>query len=76
MNLQQLKNEAYKLSVSDRLTLIESISRTLSSELRAPKQLPEGVLEKLKGCLKTDAPPPTDEEVEAMLQQRREEKYL
>jgi hypothetical protein len=30
----------------------------------------------MRGLLKTDAPPPTDAEVEAMLEERLVEKYL
>ena len=33
-------------------------------------------IQKMRGLLKTDQPAPTDEEVEAMLEERRVEKYL
>ena len=33
-------------------------------------------IQKMRGLLKTDQPAPTDEEVEAMLEERRIEKYL
>jgi hypothetical protein len=73
---QELRKEAVKLSVSDRLALVEAIVRSLSNELRPRQPIPEGVLERLRGSLKTDDPAPTDEEIEAMLEQRLEEKYL
>ena len=76
MNLQELKNEAYKLSAIDRLELVEAIVRSLSRELRPRPQVPKGTLTGLRGIMKTDAPPPTDAEVEAILQERREDKYL
>ena len=76
MSWEELRKEAYQLSVSDRLLLVEAIVHSLSNELRPRPPVPEGVLERLLGSLKTDAPPPTDAEVEAILQERREDKYL
>lgn len=73
---QELYKEALQLSVSDRLALVEAIVRSLSNELRPRQPIPEGVLERLRGSLKTDAPAPTDEEIEAILEQRLEEKHL
>lgn len=73
---EELRKEAYQLSVSDRLLLVEAIVHSLSNELRPRPPVPEGVLERLLGSLKTDAPPPTDEEIEAMREERLREKYL
>lgn len=75
MSWQELRKEAMQLSVSDRLLLIETIARSLSEELRPRQPIPEGTLTGLRGLLKTDGSPPTDEEVEAMLAERLEEKY-
>ena len=74
MSLQEVRNQAYKLSVIDRLELVNSIIYSLQEELR-PRNL-EGITERMTGLLKTDAPPPTDAEVEAMLEERLVEKYL
>lgn len=49
MNLQALKNEAYKLSVSDRLLLVEAIVQSLSRELRPPLPVPEDIVEQMSG---------------------------
>ncbi|HBE30949.1 MAG TPA: hypothetical protein DD990_06245 [Cyanobacteria bacterium UBA11368] len=76
MNLQELKNEAYKLSVIDRLALVEAIIRSLSNELRPRTPVADEVWEQLRGGLKTETPPPSDAEIEVMLQERLEEKYL
>ena len=76
MSWEELRKEAYQLSVSDRLLLVEAIVRSLSNELRPRPPVPEGVLERLIGSLKTDSPPPTDEEIEAMREERLREKYL
>ena len=76
MSWQELRKEAYQLSVSDRLALVEAIIQSLQFELEPRPPVPEGVVERLRGSLKTDAPPPTDAEIDAMLQERLEEKYL
>lgn len=76
MPWQELYKEALQLSVSNRLALVEAIVRSFSNELRPRQPLPEKVLERLRGSLKIDAPAPTDEEIEAILEQRLEEKYL
>ncbi|MBD1834143.1 hypothetical protein H6F61_15945 [Cyanobacteria bacterium FACHB-472] len=75
MSLQELKNQAYKLSVSDRLDLVNAIVESLRRELR-PRPNLEGVVERMMGVAKTDQSPPTDAEVEAMLEERLVEKYL
>ena len=74
MNLQELKQEAYKLSVSDRLALIEAIVQSLMNELETRLPVAKGTLTGLRGLLKTDAPPPSDEEVQVILEERVEEK--
>lgn len=76
MSWQELRKEAYQLSVSDRLLLVEAIIQSLSHELRPRPPVAEGVVKRLVGSLKTDAPPPTDEEIKAMLEERLEKKYL
>lgn len=75
MSLQELKKEAFKLSVSDRLELLKAIISSLENDLR-PRPNRQGAVERMRGLAKTDAPPPTDTEVEAMLEERLVEKYL
>ena len=75
MSLQELKNQAYKLSVSDRLELVKAIIYSLENELRPPIDQ-KGAVERMRGLATTDQPPPTDAEVEAMLEERLMEKYL
>ena len=75
MSLQELKNQAYKLSVSDRLELINAIVQSLQHELRPRPDL-KGLTERMSGLLKIDVSPPTDAEVEEILEERLEEKYL
>jgi hypothetical protein len=56
--------------------LIEAIVQSLEHELRPREPVPEGVVERWRGFFKTERPPPTDEEVEKMKEERLEEKYL
>jgi hypothetical protein len=75
MSLQELREQALQLSVSDRLALMTTIIDSLQSELR-PRPNRKGAAQRLIGLAKTDQPPPTDAEVEAMLEERLVEKYL
>jgi hypothetical protein len=74
MSWQELRKEAYQLSVSDRLALVEAIVRSLREELRPRPPLPKGTLTGLRGLLKSDSLPLTDEEVKVILEERLEEK--
>ena len=75
MSLQELKEQASQLPVSDRLELIRMLIESLQE---APSEQPERsrIIKQMKGLLKTDQPAPTDEQVKAMLEERRVEKYL
>lgn len=75
MSLKELKEQAFKLSVSDRLALVSAIIESLQD---IPGSTPErsGAIRRMRGLLKTDQPAPTDEEVAAILEERRLEKYL
>jgi hypothetical protein len=75
MSLQELKKQVRQLSVSDRLELVSAIIESLQD---TSSQIPERsrIIKQMKGSLKTDKPTPTDEEVKAMLEERRMEQYL
>ncbi|MCC5608800.1 hypothetical protein LC612_18900 [Nostoc sp. CHAB 5834] len=75
MLLQELKEQVFKLSPSDRLALVSAIIESLQD---TPISQPErsGAIRRMRGLLKTDRPAPTDEEVATMLQERRVDKYL
>jgi hypothetical protein len=75
MQLQELKQQAYKLSVSDRLALVSAIIESLQ-DTPSIESNRSNAIKRMRGLLKTDQPTPTDEEVEAMLEDRRVEKYL
>jgi integrase len=76
MTLQELRNAASKLSVSDRLALVQAIINSLQNELRPRPPVPEGTLTGLRGLLKTEEPAPTDAEVTTILEDVLAEKYL
>jgi len=75
MLLSELKEQIFKLPPGDRLALvtaiIESLQDTSVSDLDR-----SSAIQRMRGLLKTDRPAPTDEEVAAMLAERRAEKYL
>ncbi|MCU0567861.1 MAG: hypothetical protein MUF49_14825 [Oculatellaceae cyanobacterium Prado106] len=72
---QDLKAQVLKLTPSDRLTLISVIIKSLQ-ESPVSKFERSAAIQRMRGLLKTDQPAPTDEEVAAMLEERRMEKYL
>ncbi|WP_254568190.1 hypothetical protein [Oscillatoria sp. HE19RPO] len=76
MDWQELRKEAYNLSVSDRLALVEAIVHSVNDEIRPRPPVPPGTITRLRGILKTEGPPPTDEEIEAIKEERLKEKYL
>ncbi|MBE9001735.1 MULTISPECIES: hypothetical protein [unclassified Nostoc] len=75
MLLQELKEQVFKLPPSDRLALVSAIIESLQD---TPISEPErsSAIRRMRGLLKTDQPAPTDEEVAAMLEERRVDKYL
>jgi len=75
-DLQAVRKQIYKLSVLERLELVETIVQSLEEELRPRPQLPADFVDRMIGLAKTDSPPPTDAEVEAMKEERLVEKYM
>jgi hypothetical protein len=72
---QDLKAQVFKLPPSDRLALISAIVESLQ-ESPVSQSERSAAIRRMRGLLKTDRPAPTDEEVAAMLEERRVEKYL
>jgi len=75
MLLQELKEQVFKLPTSDRLALVSAIVESLQNQpvFGADRS---GAIRRMRGLLKTNKPAPTDEQVAAMLEERRMEKYL
>jgi hypothetical protein len=72
---QELKAQVFKLPPSDRLALIAVIVESLQETTVAQPDR-SGAIRRMRGLLKTEQPAPTDEEVAAMLEERRVERYF
>lgn len=75
MLLQEIKEQVFKLPPSDRLALVSAIIESLQDR-PVSKSDRSSAIQRMRGLLKTDQPAPTDEEVAAILEARRVEKYL
>ncbi|NEP10395.1 MAG: hypothetical protein F6K14_09295 [Symploca sp. SIO2C1] len=75
MLLQELKEEAFKLSPSDRLALVSAIIESLQNTSNSQTER-SAAIRRMRGLLKTEQLAPTDKEVVAMLEERRVERYL
>lgn len=84
MSLHELKEQVVRLSKSDRLALVSTIIESLQEDSQVSKSDAEdggrshrsNAIRRMRGLLKTDHNAPTDEEVAAMLEEHRVEKYL
>ena len=64
MTLQEILPEMRRLSLNERLILLEALTRSVRDELRAPRAVDDVVpFVTLRGALKPDGPLPTDEEL-------------
>lgn len=70
MLLQELKEKIYKLSPSDRLTLVSVIIESLQDTAISQSDR-SAAINRMRGLLKKDQPTPTDDEVAVMLEERR-----
>lgn len=75
MLLQEMKEQICKLSPIDRLTLLTAIIESLQDTAISQSDR-SAAIKRMRGLLKTDQPAPTDEEVAAMLEERRVEKFI
>jgi hypothetical protein len=75
MLLQEVKEQVFKLPPSDRLALVSAIIESLQDQPVSGADRSRAI-QRMRGLLKTGQPAPTDEEVTAMLEARRVEKYL
>jgi hypothetical protein len=74
MLLEEVKEQVFKLPPSDRLALVSAIIASLQEPISKPER--SSAIQQMRGLLKTERAAPTDEEVAAMLESRRMEKYL
>jgi hypothetical protein len=81
MTLEELEQQVHQLSVAERLSLLNTITRSLQTDLTQPQKSTQPnkreLVEQLRGCLKRPGEPaPTGAEIDAMREQRLVEKYL
>jgi hypothetical protein len=75
MFLQEVKAQVFKLPPRERFALVAAIIESLQ-DTPVSESDRSGAIQRMRGLLKTDRSAPTDEEVAAMLADRRMEKYL
>lgn len=74
MTYQQIIAEIPRLTMQERLMLLETLSRSLRAEISAPTRSP-GSAERLAGIITTDGTVPTDQQVRESYTDYLEEKY-
>ncbi len=79
MTLRELEQQVHQLTVAERLLLLNTITRSLQNDLTQPHHTQSDkrlLVEQLRGCLKQSGKPaPTDEEIDAMRDERLVKKY-
>ena len=75
MTLHELQDQALRLSIKERWELVDALMRSLQPSSQLAMK-PQGLVASLVGIAKTDALSPTDEEVQAILDERLVQKYL
>ena len=70
MLLQELKEQVFKLPSSDRLALVSAIIESLQNQPIFSGDR-SSAIRRMRGLLKTDQPAPNNEQVVAMLEERR-----
>lgn len=73
---RELKKQVLELSADDRLALMSAIITSLQQEKPVDPARRSAAIRRMEGMLATDQPAPSDEEVDAMLEEARVEKYL
>ncbi len=74
MTYQDIVAEMQRLTIHERLSLIEELSRSVQAELAVSRRDMQS-LERLHGILKTDGPPPADEEIKDIIANSLIEKH-
>lgn len=74
LTYRQVLAAAASWSAAERFSLIQDLLQTLTPDPVSPEER-RAAIERLEGILVTSEPPPTDEDVYRMLEERRLEKY-
>lgn len=81
MTLQEIEQQVHHLSIAERLSLLNTITRSLQQEIEPAQTLSQqeklAIVAQMRGFLsRPGESAPTDDEINALLEQRRIEKYL
>jgi hypothetical protein len=74
MTVQEIVAEIPRLTIEERLLLLEALSRSLRAEMSPPARSP-GSAERLAGIIKIDGPAPTDQQLRESYTDYLDEKY-
>lgn len=74
MTYQEIIAEIPRLSMQERLLLLEVLSRSLRADMNAPVRA-AGSAERLAGIIKSAGPAPTDQQIRESYTDYLEEKY-
>lgn len=75
MSLQQIRQQIEKLSIEDKLKLINELTLSLK-DISSKQSNKKEIIKKMRGFLKTDNILPDEHEIKSMLRKHKEEKYL
>lgn len=74
MTYQEIIAQIPRLTIQERLMLLETLSRSLRADISAPTRSP-GSAERLAGIIISNGPVPTDQQVRESYTDYLEEKY-
>ena len=74
MTYQEIIAQIPRLTIQERLMLLETLSRSVRAEMSAPTRSP-GSAERLAGIITSDGPVPTDQQFRESYTDYLEEKY-
>jgi len=75
MTIQEIVAEIPRLTIEERLVLLEAITQSLRTSMMPQQQVRESLVDRLYGAFKTDGPTPTDEDIERMRYEALMEKH-
>ncbi|MEM8502920.1 MAG: hypothetical protein AAF716_07180 [Cyanobacteria bacterium P01_D01_bin.1] len=75
MSVQELREQVLKLPVTARLELVEDIINSIQVSPQQSDDEMDAAFNRMRGLLKMDTLPPSDEEIASMLEERRLEKF-
>jgi hypothetical protein len=75
MTVQDIVAEIPRLTIEERLVVLDAITQSLRTSMASQRQIRESLADRLYGAFKTDGPPPTDEDIDRMRYEALMEKH-